>query len=61
MTSQPTPGGDNVSPYLRIKLRDAPKPRIRELQEQPKDADSEAAPSGASREVPPLARPGIKI
>ena len=58
MTSQPTPGGDNVSPYLRIKLRDAPKPRVRELQEQPKEADSEAAPS---REVPPLARPGIKI
>ena len=61
MTSQPLPGGDSVSPYLRIKLRDAPKPRIREPQEQPKEADSETAPSRLSREVPPLARPGIKI
>jgi len=57
MTSQPPPGGDRVSPYLRIKLRDAPKPRILKPQEQPAEPDSEISP----REVPLLARPGIKL
>ena len=57
MTSQDPPVDDSVSPYLRIKLRDAPKPRVLKLQEQPAEPDSETPP----REVPPLARPGAKL
>jgi hypothetical protein len=69
MTNQPLPG-DSVSPYLRMNLRDAPTPRIQKPQERPPERDSEAAPDNGVnpttpsrlwREVPPLARPGIKI
>jgi hypothetical protein len=42
-------GGDSVSPYLRIKLRDAPKPRIQKPQEQPAAEPESGTPP---REVP---------
>ena len=70
MTSQP-PWRDTVSPYLLMKLREAPKPRLQESQPQAKEVhaeatavdgvDSTAAASPTSSHVPPLARPGIKI
>jgi len=62
--------GDSVSPYLRMALRDAPKPRVDEPQAQPPKAAPGSTPDTGGdlptpseqwRDAPPFARPGPKI
>ena len=70
MTSQSLmPEGESVSPYLRMALRESPKPltdppRVEEPQAPktaPGDGEKSSEQPDALREVPPLARPGIKL
>jgi len=71
MTSQSLmPRGESVSPYLRMTLRESPKPladlpRVKQPEDEPGtvpgDGVKSTEPPEGLREVPPLARPGIKL
>jgi len=72
MTSQsPRLKGDSVSPYLLMALRDAPKPLAEPPRTEPPGNEPKTVPDqgveqtapteGAYDDVPPLARPGLKL